>query len=154
MAKLSCQFTRVFSVAAMLLLVDVASFAQGADSKFEATLVWGTNESKPPAGKDYKPIEADIRNKLRDLPLKWTNWFEVRRRSFRVPPSDSREVAVSDKCQLDVKTVGNEAVEVSLIGKGREVVKRKQTLAKGEMLVLGGNAPNSTAWLVILKRTD
>jgi len=45
-------------------------------------------------------------------------------------------------------------VEVSLIGKGKEVVKRTQALPKGEILVLGGNAPNATAWLVILKRTD
>jgi len=33
-------------------------------------------------------------------------------------------------------------------------VKRKQSLPKGEMLVLGGNAPNSTAWLVALKRIE
>ena len=48
------------------------------------------------------------------------------------------------------RLVGHE-LEVTLIGKGKEVVKRKQSLPKGEMLVLGGNAPNSTAWLVVLE---
>jgi hypothetical protein len=33
-------------------------------------------------------------------------------------------------------------------------VKRTQALPKGEILVLGGNAPNASAWLVILKRID
>jgi len=53
-----------------------------------------------------------------------------------------------------VSNINGTEVEVSLIGKGKEVVKRKQSLPKGEMLVLGGNAPNSTAWLVVLKRIE
>jgi hypothetical protein len=53
-----------------------------------------------------------------------------------------------------VKKLAGSEVEVSLMGKGKEVVKRKQSLPKGEMLVLGGNAPNSTAWLVLLKRIE
>jgi hypothetical protein len=34
------------------------------------------------------------------------------------------------------------------------VLKRTQTLAEGKTLVLGGNAPDETGWLVVLKRTD
>jgi len=34
------------------------------------------------------------------------------------------------------------------------VVKRTQALPKGEILVLGGNAPNATAWLIILNRIE
>jgi hypothetical protein len=45
-------------------------------------------------------------------------------------------------------------VEVSLVGKGKDVAKRTQKLPKGETLVLGGNAPNATAWLVVLKRLE
>jgi hypothetical protein len=63
-------------------------------------------------------------------------------------------VAISEKCQLNVSKISVTEVEVALIGKGKEVVKRKQSLPKGEMLVLGGNAPNSTAWLVVLKRIE
>ena len=59
---------------------------------------------------------------------------------------------ISEKCKLILARVVGHELEVTLIGKGKEVVKRKQSLPRGEMLVLGGNAPNSTAWLVVLKR--
>ena len=122
--------------------------------KLQAFLLWGTDDSKPPEGKTYKATEPDIKQKLKDLPLKWTNWFEVNRKEFAVPQGAIKEVPVSEKCQLNVKKIIGTEVEVSLIGKGKEVVKRKQSLPKGEMLVLGGNAPNSTAWLVVLKRIE
>ena len=61
---------------------------------------------------------------------------------------------LSDKCELTVVNHNNSTVEVALIGRGKEVVRRTQSLPKGQILVLGGNAPNATAWLVILKRTD
>ena len=66
----------------------------------------------------------------------------------------TKEVPISEKCRLNVKGITGPEVEVTLIGKGKEVVRRKQSLPKGEMLVLGGNAPNSTAWLVVLKRLE
>jgi hypothetical protein len=93
-------------------------------------------------------------HKLRELPLKWTNWFEVNRKEFTVLQGEVKEVAISEKCKLNVSKISGTEVEVLLIGKGKEVVKRKQSLPKGEMLVLGGNAPNSTAWLVALKRIE
>ena len=71
-----------------------------------------------------------------------------------MPHLGIKEVPMSAKCQLHVKRAGGAEIEVSLIGKGKEVVRQKQALPKGEMLVLGGNAPNSTAWLVVLKRIE
>jgi hypothetical protein len=142
-------------VAIALVLVACGDLrAQAADMKLQAFLLWGTDDTKPPEGKAYKPVEPDIMRTLKDLPLKWTNWFEVNRKDFAVPLGSSKEVPMSEKCQVDVKNINGHEVEVSLIGKGKEVVKRKQALPKGEMLVLGGNAPNSTAWLVVLKRID
>ena len=138
----------------MVLMACGLSGGQGADMKLQAFLLWGTDESKPPEGKDYKPVQVDIREKLKDLPLKWTNWFEVRHKDFTVLRGATVPVAISEKCQLNVTRSSGHEVEVSLIGKGKEVVRRKQALPKGEMLVLGGNAPNSTAWLVILKRLE
>ena len=130
------------------------SGAQAADMKLQALLLWGTDDSKPPEGKAYKPVEAEIRLTLKDLPLKWTNWFEVNRKGFTLAQRETKEVPVSEKCKLNLTRVGGNEVEVSLIGKGKEVVKRKQSLPKGENLVLGGNAPNATAWLVVLKRLE
>jgi hypothetical protein len=139
---------------ALALLAGGELRAQAADMKFQAFLLWGTDNSKPPEGKTYKPIAVDIRQKLKELPIKWTNWFEVNRKDFAVTQGVVSEVAMSEKCQLNVRKLGDSEVEVTLIGKGKEVVKRKQSLPKGEMLVLGGNAPNSTAWLVVLKRIE
>ena len=139
---------------ALVLLACGQLGGQAAEMKLQAFLLWGTDDAKPPEGKAYKPAEPDIQQKLRELPLKWTNWFEVNRKEFVVPQATTREVPMSAKCQLHVRGVGGSELEVSLIGKGKEVVRRKQALPKGEMLVLGGNAPNSTAWLVALKRLE
>jgi len=142
-----------FSIA-LLLLARGEARAQTAEMKFQAFLLWGTNEGKPPEGKPYKPIEAGIKEKLKDLPLKWTNWFEVNRVTFGAPLGLTKEVPISEKCHLKVKKLAGRELEVSLIGKGKEVVKRTQALPKGEVLVLGGNAPNATAWLVVMRRLD
>ena len=129
--------------------------AYGGELKLQTQLLWGTDDIKPPEGKDYKPVQPEIEKKLKELPLKWKHYFEVRRTDFTVTPAVLKKVPLSEKCELDVFNPTNSTLEVSLIGKGKEVVKRTQALPKGEILVLGGNAPNATAWLVILKhKTD
>jgi len=130
------------------------SRAGAADLRFQAQLVWGTDDPKPPEGKNFKPVEGDIRQKLKDLPLRWGNYFEVSRTNFDVALASSRTVAISEKCALEVKSLGGTSIEVTSLSKGKEVMKRKQSLPKGEVFVLGGNAPNATAWLVILKRLE
>jgi hypothetical protein len=121
--------------------------------RLEAQLLWGTNDAKSPDPK-HKPVDAEIQSKLKGLPLKWSHYFEVNRQDFKVPAQGTNTVALSEKCKLQVKNHGNGTVEVSLIGKGEHVAKRTQALPKGEVLVLGGNAPNSTAWLVVVKRLE
>jgi len=139
---------------ALVALTCVQLQGLAAELKLQTQLVWGTDDAKPPEGKNYKPVEPDIQKKLSELPLKWKNYFEVKRTDFALGPALTRTIPLSDKCAVTVVNQGNSTVEVSLIGKGKEVVKRTQSLPKGEILVLGGNAPNATAWLVILKRKD
>lgn len=134
-----------------LLSLTGASSTVAAELKLEAQLVWGTDDSKPPAGKDWQPVEPALKKKI---PLKWKNYFEVRRKNFPVKTGEMRREPMSDMCQVEVKNVDNKSVEVSLFGKGKEVMHRKQALPKGEILVLGGNAPNDTAWLVILRQAE
>jgi hypothetical protein len=124
-----------------------------ADFKYEAQLIWATNDQKSPDPK-HKPVEAEVRKKLADLPLKWQNYFEVNRKTIELSRGGTQKVALSDKCVIEVKDVGGRKVEVSLLGKGEPVLKRTQPLPKREILVLGGNAPNATAWLVTLKRVE
>jgi hypothetical protein len=138
---------------AYALLACVAVCSQAAGLKLQVQLVWGTNDDRSPDPK-HKPVEADVKAKLNELPLKFTNYFEVNRKDFEVTAPAISKVPLSEKCELEVKTLGGAKLEVSLFGKGKEVMKRSQPLAKGELLVLGGNAPNATAWLVVLKRIE
>ena len=153
-AKLIPATGLVWFSTALVLLARAEIRAQAADMKFQAFLLWGTDDSKPPEGKTYKPVKPEIQQKLKELPSNGPHWFEVNQVDFAVPQGATKEVPMSGKCQLNVKRLAGSEVEVSLMGKGKEVVKRKQSLPKGEMLVLGGNAPNSTAWLVVLKRIE
>jgi hypothetical protein len=139
---------------ALALLAGAELRATAADLKFQACLLWGTDDNQPASGKAYKPVDPEIRQKLKELPLKWTHWIEVNRVDFAVPQGTTQEVPLSAKCQVNVRKLAGAEVEVSLIGKGKEVVKRRQSLPRGELLVLGGNAPNATAWLVVLKRLE
>ena len=45
---------------------------QAATMKLQVQLVWGTNDDHSPNPK-HKPVEADVRKKLKELPLKWSN---------------------------------------------------------------------------------
>lgn len=123
------------------------------ESKFETQLIWATNDKKSP-NPNHKAVEPEIRKKLDELPLKWANYFEVTRKEFNISKGGSAKVALSEKCSIEVRDVDGKKVEISLISKGEAVLKRTQPLGKGETLVLGGNAPNSTAWLVTLKRIE
>ncbi|HPC60168.1 MAG TPA: hypothetical protein PKX23_05890 [Verrucomicrobiota bacterium] len=134
-----------------LLFGPARVLAQPAASKFEAQLIWGTNDSKSPDPR-HKPVTPEILERLKELPLKWSHYFEVNRRQFALATNEGKRIEMSDKCDIEVRNLGNSNVEVALFGKGEKVVKRTQPLPSGEILVLGGNAPNATAWLVILKR--
>jgi hypothetical protein len=139
--------------ALMVLAVGLGTARAGsARLKFEVLLVWGTNDSESPDPK-HKPVEPDVKKELNKL-FKWQNYFEVNRKKFDVNPGGTTNVDVSDKCALEVKELGNGTIEVSYIGKGKPVYKRILQLPKGEILVYGGNAPNSTSWFVILKRLE
>jgi hypothetical protein len=144
----------VWCATALILLGVGQGIVSAADMRFDARLIWGTDDPKPPEGKNYHPAEAEVVKKLKDLPLKWNNWFVVNRTNFSARSGAPRRVMLSDKCELDVRNLGNDTVEIVLIGKGKEVVKRTQAFAMADTVVLGGNAPNSTAWLVFLKRIE
>jgi hypothetical protein len=140
-------------MALLALLTSIALLSQAAEGpKYQILLVWATDDAKPPAGKDYKPVEPEIRKQIKAL--KWKNYFEVKRIDFSLPPGSLKKVPISEKCELDVKDLGNSSLEVVLFGKGKEVARVKQVLRKGEILVPAGDAPNETAWLAILKRLE
>jgi hypothetical protein len=137
--------------AVFFLFATASAHAASGDMKVEVQLIWATNDKQDP-NPNHKPVAPEILEKLKQLPLKWANYFEVNKVTLDIPKGESRKGKLSDKCEVEVKNLDGAQVEVALIGKGDPVWKRIQSLPKGEVLVLGGNAPNSTAWLVALKR--
>ncbi len=128
--------------------------ADAKEARFEAQLIWATNDQKCDDPK-LKPVGAEIKSKLNELPLKWENYFAVNSNQFAVAKAGTNLVTLSEKCAVEVKRLGDKKVEVTLHGqKGSVCYKRTQPLPKGEILVLGGNAPNASAWLVTLKRIE
>ncbi|MCS7091211.1 MAG: hypothetical protein RMN51_03040 [Verrucomicrobiota bacterium] len=138
---------------AVLTLTCFPCPAPAEELKLEAQLIWGTNEPKSP-NPDHKPVEQKVAQKLKDLPFKWSHYFEVTRKTFTVRKNDSRQVTLSEECEIHVRQLEDDQVELTLFGKGKRVGRITQKLPKSEMLVLGGNAPNYTAWFVVLRRKD
>lgn len=137
--------------AVILQLGTASARAQSGDMKVEAQLIWATNDKHDPDPK-HKPVAPEIKEKLSQLPLKWVNYFEVNKVTLDISKAESKKAKLSEKCEVEIKNLDGNQVEVALLGKGDPVWKRVQALPKGEILILGGNAPNSTAWLVALKR--
>ena len=137
----------------VLAVICVVPFAQAGELKLEAQLVWATNDKESPDPK-HKPVEASLVKKLQQLPWKWNNWFEVNRQKFVLPPKGAQTVSMSKECVIDVKDVGESRVEVTLIGKGKQVNKTTKPLPKGEVLIISGNSENKCAWFVVIKQAE
>ncbi len=155
-AKLTSAILALGLLFSLVFLVGAPRAQAAPELKCEAILVWGTNDTNPPPGKAYTPVEPAIAQRLKKVPLKWTHYFEVRRTAFKAPAGVEQDVHISDKCQLKVKRIGSGSeFEVVLIGQGKNVWKHKQPLSKGDMLVLGGDVPDRpTSWLVVIRRLE
>jgi hypothetical protein len=138
---------------ASLFLTCLAARVHAGELKLEAQVIWGTNDATSPDPK-HKPAEAEVARKLKSQPFKWKNYFEVNRKTFSVAQDETKKVPMSKECELQVKNLGKQQVEVTLIGKGKSTGKITQALPKRELLVTGGNAANSTSWFVVLRQVD
>ena len=124
--------------------------AGAAERKMEARLIWGTNEEKSPdAG--HKLLDGEIAKKLRDMPLKWKNFFEVNRKVFTINDQTYTNVVMSKQCSIEVKDKGGNNVTVKLYGQGKPVNRVDKPLPKGEMLAIGGDDKNNSAWFITVR---
>lgn len=138
---------------ALVMWLGLTAAVAAEDLKLEATLVWGTNEQQSPDPK-HKPVCKEVKAKLNTLPLRWQNYFEVKRQTVILTPTGTQRVTMSKDCQIVVKNLGKAGVEMEVIGKGEPVGRIKQQLPKGEVLVTGGNAANLTGWFIVLKQAE
>jgi hypothetical protein len=121
--------------------------------RFQATLVWGTNNPEP-EGSELKPVAPAVSRKLGKLPFKWKYYYTVHCEEFSVPQGKRKKVRMSEECEIVVKAIDGEKVELALLGRGEPVGRVTQKLSSDHMLVTGGNAENLTAWFVVLRRPD
>jgi hypothetical protein len=120
---------------------------------FEATLVWGTNDPQPD-NPSLKPVPAAVAGKLSKLPFKWKYYYSVDAQQFSVEEGKRQKVRMSKDCEIVVKVIDREKVQLALRGEGQPVGTVTQKLCTGDMLVTGGNAENYTAWFVVLRRIE
>ena len=133
-----------FTFSAML------STAIAAERKIEARLIWGTNEDKSPDA-SHKLLDGDLAKKLHQMPLKWKNFFEVNRQVFTINDTNYTKVVMSKKCSIEVKKKNADDVTVKLYGDGTQVRRVDKPLPKGEVLTIGGDAKDNTAWFVTVR---
>ena len=133
---------------AFVLISQPSALAAKGDLHVQAQLVWGTDGDKPP-DPGVKRLDEATRKKLGSV-FKWKNYFEVDRQNFKVTLSAKNRVRLSPKCEVEVENLGDSQVEVKLFGEGKMVVKKRQVLKAGELLILAGDDKNQNAWFVII----
>lgn len=131
----------------------VVAAGEGGEQGFTASLVWGTNTAEP-ADSVLKPVSEEVSRKLGKLPFKWRHYYLVEKKEIQVATGQPQTVRLSEQCEIIVKPLDQERVELSLRGEGKPVGKVTQKLPSDELLVTGGNAENLTAWFVVLRRSD
>lgn len=116
--------------------------------RLNARLVWGTNGAKPPKD-DLTELNDKLKSKLQGV-FKWKNYFQCHSERFEVSGTATKRVKLSDQCEIEVENQGGSWVEVKLYGEGKLLVKKRQVLTPGELLILAGDGKNDTAWFVVL----
>lgn len=116
----------------------------------EARLIWGTNEDKSP-NPSHKPLDGELARKLREMPLKWKNYFEVNRHVFTINTTTYTNIQMSKKCRIEVKNKGGNNVTVKLFGEGKQVNRVDKPLPPGEVLTIGGDDKNNSAWFITVR---
>ena len=122
-------------------------------AKFEIQLLWGTDADKSP-NEAHKPVDPDVGKKLKSLPLKFKNYFLVNKRVVEADVNKTVKEKISEKCAVEITNMSGSKFDFALYSKGKQLYERSQRFPVGEILALGGNAPDSTAWLVVLKRIE
>jgi hypothetical protein len=136
----------------LLLLANSFPSAFAADLNLEAKLIWATDDEKSPDA-NHKPVDQATAEKLRKV-FKWKNYFVVNRVTKVVPSRGSSKFELSKDCTVEIRELEGPRVEVTLIGKGKQVNKTTKTLTKGEWFTYAGDDKNQSAWFVIVAELD
>jgi len=142
----------LFFAAMLSLPAYSAHAADSTDMNLEAQLIWGTNDTKPDS--KLKVAGPNLSDKLRHSPFKWDHYFEMHREPIKLRLNEEKTVTMSRNCVISITNLGNDQVKFELFGKGKLANTVTQALPKGQLLITGGDAENSTAWFVVLRHVD
>lgn len=143
----------LFVASALLFSASVVCAAPDTRTlDIESQLVWGTNATNPPT--KLRLVGPKMSARLMNSPFKWSRYYEVNRQTNSVKLNQAKTVTMSKNCQIVITNLGNSQIKLDVIGKGQLVNTVTQALPQGELLVVGGNAENSTAWFVIVRQAD
>jgi hypothetical protein len=140
----------------VILLLAVTPFTvlsadnKATEQKFAAILIWGTDDEKP-QDKDLKEVDEALKEKFSKLPVKWKNFYEVTRKNITVKVGEPQHFKLSSKCEVKINQTKNEGMDLELIGDGKTVYKGTRSMPTKDILILGGDDKNATAWFVVLK---
>lgn len=139
----------VFLLIALTGFNFVSADNQPSEQKFAAVLIWGTDDEKP-EDKDLKEVGEDLKEKFRKLPIKWKNYYEVTRKNVTVKVGEPQHFNLG-KCLVKINQTKSEGMDLELIGDGKTVYKGNRSMPTKDILILGGDDKNATAWFVVLK---
>src|SRR5882762_1319307 len=89
----------VWAGVAFMLGMAAEQPAKGKPLKFEVQLVWGTNDPQSPDPK-HKPVDPEVAKRLKQLPLKWSNYFVVNKKSLEMVVGAEKKEPLSEKCAI------------------------------------------------------
>jgi hypothetical protein len=144
----------------LLLFLASATFAtdtnkpapKAAEHKLQATLIWGTDEDKPENPEhELNEVDGGLQEKFRKI-FKWKNYFRVgEQKAFSIRAGETKQLKLSHKCDLKIHQSDHEGVDVELIGEGKPLFVKHQSMPLKDMLILAGDDKNATAWFIVLK---
>jgi len=143
----------IFFCVAVLCTIAGAYPARAVDrATIELQLIWGTNDQQSP-DPSQKPVEASVEKLLASpqSPYRWKHYFVVNRKVEEIASDVSKDkIAMSAHCEMDIKYLGKNRIQVKLYGDG----KLLSTQREGLPLLLAGDAKNDTAWMVLIRIAD
>lgn len=132
----------------LFLALPLRISAAAGEALYKVELIWGTDGEKP-KDQPLKDVDPTLQERLKGV-FKWKHYFEVSRRDVSLPKEAGQKLRLSDKCELQMRDLGNARIDVRLYGDGKLVVKKVQPVVAGELIVVGGQSPDATAWFVVL----
>ncbi len=149
---------RVFGLILLACYLAITSLVAAEPVSLSARLVWGTNRDKP-ADDKLKAVSPKLEEKFVNI-FKWKDYYEISKKNFQFPKHEGKKTRMSPKCEIIMKLLDKDTLQVQLIGEDQlqRTVKHplKPILKDGDLFVVGGDDKDSygDAWFLVISHPD